>query len=248
MNVSRNSALERWQDTIKLALKDKAWHEYDCEIRVAVGEFNRHLAIAKGYVPLDWLLIKAMVWTESGATSDAWKTRPIQIGNPGDPGLVALLSAKEGGELIMPPDLQIKINAVNVRTLPALNIRAGIAYLLMRSANYGFESQIDNSNGSVHRYTVKPGDSLDKIARLQGSTVDVLKKLNPAAVGGVLRSGQVIQFQKATVRKVITGWKRIDTTTIAARYNTSLGDPNYARKLDYCLTIIKRTQGASCPN
>jgi hypothetical protein len=247
MNTPKKSPFELWQDTINLAIKDKKWHEYDSDIQLAVNEFNRHLANTKGYVLLDWRLIKAMVWTESGATSDAWTTRPIQIGNPGDPGLDSLISGKEGGELILPDDLKRNLNAADVRKLPGLNIRAGIAYLLMRCANYGFESQVDKSDNKVYDYVVQPGDNLDKIARMKGSTLDVLKKLNPKAATGVLQIKQVVKYQKASIQKVITGWQRIDTKLIARRYNTAQGDPKYAEKLDYCLTVIDKTQGAACP-
>lgn len=51
---------------------------------MAAGEFNQHLKATTGYRQLDWLTIKAMLWTESGAASPEWRTKPMQIGVPGD--------------------------------------------------------------------------------------------------------------------------------------------------------------------
>ncbi|MFH5252883.1 peptidoglycan-binding protein, partial [Burkholderia semiarida] len=71
-----------------------------------------------------------MIWTETGGpTKTAWRLNPMQIGNPGDPGLAALLSGKEGGELVMPPELQRVLTVLSAASSPQMNIRAGVAYL-----------------------------------------------------------------------------------------------------------------------
>jgi hypothetical protein len=234
--VRQKTGYEKWQETIDQAKSDPRWHAYDPEIMLAVSEFNRHLSGMKGHFPLDWQLIKAMIWTESGGPdSRAWNSRPMQIGNPGDPGLAALLSGKEGGEIIMPPGLKSRLNTANA-DMPAFNIRAGIAYLLMRSASYGFVEVLDNADPRVYEYKVQVGDSLDRIARTQGTTIGVLRKLNPSAA--VLMPGQSIRYQKASIQKVVTRWQPITTMLIAQKYNSDLGDPNYARKLDYCLSVM----------
>jgi len=241
--VRQKTGYEKWQETIDQAKSDPRWHAYDAEIMLAVGEFNRYLSRMKGYFPLDWRLIKAMIWTESGGPdSPAWNFRPMQIGKPGDPGLHALLSGKEGGEVIMPPELKNRLSVGNVG-IPSLNIRAGIAYLLMRCASYGFVQVADVSDSKIYEYKVKPGDSLDKIARMQGTTIGVLRKLNPSAA--VLMPGQSIRYQKASNQKVVTRWQPITTMSIAQKYNTDLGDPNYARKLDYCLSVMAQFAGGS---
>lgn len=130
------SGFERWQEGINQAVGDAKWDIYDCDIQTAVNAFNRHLTGTAGYFPLDWQLIKAMVWVATGAGSDLWKSNPMQIGMPGDPGLRALLSGKEGGYLILPPSLQSGLNVVSATSMPIYNIRAGIGYLLMRMANF----------------------------------------------------------------------------------------------------------------
>ncbi|MEW5786970.1 MAG: LysM domain-containing protein [Pseudomonadota bacterium] len=95
----------------------------------------------------------------------------------------------------------------------------------------------------VREIVAKPGDSLEKIAKAQGSTVDTLKSLNPLV--GVLRPGQVLMYQKASVQRVITGWRSRSTALIAQRYNGG-GDPNYARKLEYASTLVRNRRVASC--
>lgn len=117
-----------------------------------------------------------------------------------------------------------------------------IGYLLMRMANYEHRS-VPATDTKIHEVTVKAGDSLDKIARAQGTTLEVLTKLNPTA--GVLRPGQVLKYQKASIQRVISGWRPLSTTQIAQRYNGG-GDPNYAKKLDFALEQVRKAKGAAC--
>lgn len=236
------SGLAKWKATLDKATSDAKWNDYDCEIRTAVGEFNTHLAGSAGYLPLDWRLVKAMLWTETGAERKEWKTKPMQIGVPGDPGLASLLSGTEGGELILPPLWKSRLSAVSAQTIPSQNIRAGIGYLLMRMANFGYKS-VPAADTKTYEVIVKAGDNLDKIAKAQGTTIELLKKLNPAA--NVLRPGQVLKFQKASIQRVITGWRIISTASIALRYNGG-GDPNYAKKLDYALSLVQKTKDVAC--
>ena len=236
------AGFDKWQDGINKAVGDSKWNSWDCEIQMAVNEYNRHLSGTGGYMPLDWQLIKAMIWVESGANNSEWNIKPMQIGVPGDPGMTSLLSGNEGGDLILPPDLKGRLTTGTVRTIPAHNIRAGIGYLLMRMANFEYRSTL-GADAKVYEIAVKPGDSLDKIAKAQGSTVDTLKKLNPTAA--VLRPGQVLKYQKASVQRVITSWWHISTSLIAQRYNGG-GDPNYAKKLDHALSLVRKGKAALC--
>lgn len=236
--ASAKSGYELWQETINGALSDSRWRDYDCDIQRIVTQFNRHLSGTAGYMPLDWRLIKAMVWTESGGPNTiAWRDNPIQIGNPGDPGLTALFSGREGGELIIPPQLRGRLTIGSTRSSPQMNISAGIAYLLMRLASYGFATVPDERDKSTYDLIVKSGDTLEKIARSNGSTVDTLKKCNTGAL--VLRPGQSLRYQKTSIQKVITRWTSANPTSIARLYN--VGDPAYAKKLTYCLSVMHRT-------
>jgi hypothetical protein len=231
------TAFEKWQDGLSKAVSDSRWNAYDIDLKLAANEFNQHLKSTTGYKQLDWRLIKAMLWTESGALSSEWKTKPMQIGVPGDPGLSSFLSAGEGGELILPPRWQGRLTVGSVRSMPSHNIRAGIGYLLMRMANFEFQSVLAADARSVLEVTVKPGDSLATIARAQGSTPEIMRKLNPTSI--VLRPGQTLKVQKGSVQRVITGWRQITTDQIARRYNGG-GDPNYAKKLDYAIGLIRK--------
>ncbi|MBR8320532.1 LysM peptidoglycan-binding domain-containing protein [Burkholderia cenocepacia] len=236
------TGFEKWQDGIDKAVGDTRWDSWDCEIRMAVEEYNRHLSGIAGYRPLDWQLIKAMLWVESGAADSEWNSKPMRIGVSGDPGLASLLSGNEGGDLILPPAWKGQLTMGSVRSMPAHNIRAGIGYLLMKTAHYEYRS-VSNADVKIYEVVVKPGDSLDKIAKAQASTVDTLRKLNPTAT--VLRPGQALKYQKASVQRVITSWRQISTTLIAQRYNGG-GDFNYAAKLDYALKAMQKRTGAIC--
>lgn len=242
VQATPKTGFELWQDGLNKAIADDKWNTWDCEIQVAVNEYNRHLSGTAGYMPLDWHIIKAMVWVETGANKTEWKSRPIQIGNSHDPGLTSLLSGAEGGDLILPPAWKGRLTIGSVRTIPAHNIRAGIGYLLMKLGSYEYRS-VPSAEFKVYEVTIKAGDSLDKIAKAQGSTLDTLKKLNPTAA--VLRPGQVLKCQKASVQRVITGWRHLSTTLIAQRYNGG-GDPLYAKKLDYALSLMSKGKAALC--
>nr|WP_315399632.1 hypothetical protein [uncultured Duganella sp.] len=89
------TTFEQWQDGINKAAGDSRWQAYDNELKQIASEFNLHLSSTRGYRQLDWLLIKAMIWTESGAASIEWQTKPMQIGVRGDPGLTSILSGRK---------------------------------------------------------------------------------------------------------------------------------------------------------
>jgi hypothetical protein len=233
----------KWKATIMSSTSDARWDGYDCDIVRVVNEFNRHLSGVASYGKLDWKLIKAMVWTESGGPDNrAWKTRPMQIGNPGDPGLRSLFSGREGGELILGASNRTLTQATAISS-PQMNIRAGVAYLLMRLARFEVAEVKDEVDKKTYEIVVKPGDSFDKIARQNGTTIATLSKLNGRQI---LRPGAKIIYQKSAMRKVIAGWAPITTAAIATRYN--VGDSEYAAKLDFCLSAMRTTTegGAKC--
>lgn len=141
------TGMEKWQDGVDAAVQDPRWASHDCEIQTAVNEFNRHLSGIAGYVHLDWQIIKAMLWVESGPHKTEWNSKPMQIGVVGDPGLHSLLYGQEGGDLILPPAWRSKLTVGSVRTIPAHNIRAGIGYLLMRMASFEHRASKRAGNG-----------------------------------------------------------------------------------------------------
>jgi len=240
--TSSRNGFDKWQDGINNAVGNARWNSWDCEIQGAVNEYNRHLAGTPGYLPLDWRIIKAMIWVETGANNTEWKTRPMQIGVPGDPGLASLFSGVEGGQLIMPSSMKIRLTKESARSIPAHNIQAGTGYLLMRMANFEYRS-VAAKDSRIYEVIVKPGDTLDRIAKHHGSTIEIMKRLNPAA--HILKPGQTLEYQKGAIQRVIKSWRHISTTSIAQRYNGG-GDPHYARKLDHALNLLRNGKESSC--
>ncbi len=68
--------------------------------------------------------------------------------------------------------------------------------------------------------------------------------MNPTATS-LLRPGQKLKFQKASIKQLITGWRSTSTASVALRYNGG-GDPNYARKLDYAMAAIEKKKVTVC--
>ena len=119
---------EKWQSGIDSATDDARWNAWDCEIRTAVGKHNRHLSGTPGYRLLDWQLVKAMVWVETGAVNADWNYKPMRIGAPCGAGLSAFLSGKKGGDLILQTAWTRLLTTETVRSIPSPNIRADIGY------------------------------------------------------------------------------------------------------------------------
>ncbi|MFT4174294.1 MAG: LysM domain-containing protein [Rhodocyclaceae bacterium] len=237
------TGFEKWRDGLARARDDDTWDAWDCEIRAVVNEYNRHLATTPGFMPLDWHVIKAMIWVESGPHKEAWASNPMQIGVSADPGLGAFLSGNEGGDLILPIAWKGVVTETSARAIPSHSLRAGVGYLLMRMANYAHRSIFD-PDPRIYHIAVKAGDSLDRIARTHGSTTEALQQLNPGAT--TLRPGQMIKLRKARVRRVITGWHALTPSRIAIRYNSMRRDPTYIEKLTYALDLVFFRKEARC--
>lgn len=62
------TGFEKWQDGINKAAGDAKWNSWDCEIQMAVNEYNRHLSGTARYIALDWQLIKAMCGSKPAPT------------------------------------------------------------------------------------------------------------------------------------------------------------------------------------
>lgn len=225
---------KKWIDTIEQAIDDDTWDAYDAVIQAEVQYYKTQLA-RLALPQVNWLLIKAMVWTETGGPSNpSWTSRPMQIGNPGDPALAVLQGGKEGSDLIMSSSLK---EAIRMRRTdePNINIQAGIAYLYTRMAQSEIRSVVDPVDRTIHSYTVVAGDSLDKISRKVGTTVDELRASNPGQTA-LIRPGQELTYHKAQHQRVIIAWRAFNATTIALRYN--VGDPAYAEKLTYIVDTV----------
>lgn len=232
-------------------------NQYDADIRHIVGTFNRYLSKKypeSHYQDLDWRVIKAMIWVESGHKPSAWRFRPMQIGNIGDPGLQAVLHLKktrlkngkvhiqsEGAELIIPPEYTANLtwkNKEKIRHDPQLNIQAGVAYLLMRHAKFGYRTVVDFDEKD-YKITVKFGDNINKIAAANGTTVNILKQFNPQINIQHLQAGLLLKYKKAKIRKTVLGWYSMNFLSITKKYNAK-GDRRYMKKLKYAYTEINR--------
>ena len=238
-----NKAYESVKATAQECAKNKpggcqvnAWNKWDEEIKTTVNAFNKYLANTPNYRNLDWRYIKAILWTESGAKHKAWDSRPMQFGNIGDQGKGDLLSPdpikKQEYELIVPKNYRTNSDT------GAYNIRQGIAYLLKRLANFGFESKLDPDK-TTYTVVVKRGDSFDRIAKNNKTTVEILKNMNPQVNPHNLKMGMNLKYRKGAIKRVITGWKDISTASIARNYNGP-GDATYCAKLNYVLQLLRK--------
>lgn len=225
---------QKWKDTVNQGIKDAVWDKYDDTIKTEVTSYKTRF-IKTSIPTVNWLYLKAMLWTESGGPSNkAWETRPMQIGNPGDPGLKTLKDGAEGSNIIMEKSLHqaIKSNPINE---PVINIKAGIAYLYTRMAISEIKSVKDTRDKRIYEYTVVGGDTLVKIAKKKGTTVDELKSMNPQAVA-LIKPRQKLKYHKAMMDRVIVRWRLFTAQNIAQRYN--VGDPSYAEKLEYLVKEV----------
>ena len=161
--------------------RDNSWNEYDVDIHKYVYEVNQRFAGIAGYQSLEWLVVKAMVWTEvmGGPTTKAWKTRPMQIGNAQDPGWETLTETINQDRnqlaktrLIATSDLKQQMLTFG-RDEPKTNLRAGVYWLCYKAAHIVY-AQVDDS--LVDRtYSLGRGESPSWIApRLQTTTPVIL--------------------------------------------------------------------------
>jgi hypothetical protein len=188
-------------------LADSRWDEHDTLIQGAVGEFNKKLEKTPGFDPLDWKLVKAMLWTEvmGGPGIPEWKTNPLQFGVPGDAGKEAVVKKDDHG-LVVSEKLRKEIADAGSINTASLSIRGAVAYLFLLAGQYKYMNVVDGAE--VLEYTVTKEDrgGFSDIAPKVGSTVKTLQAENPDVK--VLRPGQKIKYKKAHGEWQITGWDK----------------------------------------
>lgn len=244
------SPLEQWKAGRKNAIGNSDWYIYDDYIRKIVSEINQHLSTSKnieGYKPLDWKLIKAIIWTETGATSAAWKTRTMQIGNPGDTGIneVTIPARPRKYKLIIPETWNQYLNQKGalIRSNPEYNIRAGIALLMIKMAEREKDRTFYESETELIYEVVKGDVGYNSIAKKIGTTQGVLTLLNG---NKKIHPGDKLKYKKAHIEQYIPGWALFTPKNIQIQYNgdpkraTALnpGDGSYADKIKYVYDII----------
>lgn len=208
--------------------KDAApWDEYDTQIQLVTGVYNRHLAGVSSFPTLDWQVVKAICWVESGAVNPAWKTAPMQIGVNGDPGLRELLTSPTG-KLILPPEYAKVLTVSNVPVNGNLNIEAGVGYVLKIMAMFGMQADPAAAPAPTPVATPTPAPAPPVPAGVAAH--------HP--VHGQAAHHKLHHAAKPKVHShlAIVGWRPFTLQWIAKHYNA--GDGNYADKLQFSLDLI----------
>ena len=215
--------LKQWESnrTFALARNPSLLNFYDPQILTVVSTYNRHLAGVAEYVPLNWEIVKAIAWVETGpdARGTAWSQAPMQIGNPRDLGLRDLLSSPNG-KLILPREYAVMLNLSNVQTSGYLNIMAGTGYLLKIFALFG--KVTSHSSSAIQSRPPAPGLSLHQEVKRRTTDppdFDSLRETWPKS------------------HLAIVGWRPMTLEYIAAHWNA--GDGNYKDKLQFMLDKIR---------
>ena len=233
----------------RMSIVDPRWNEYDETIKQEVAFYNQKFAGVANFVPLDWRLVKAMMWTEVMAgpkgNPTEWQQRPMQIGvvkgGKIDPGLPALKKGSENTDLIITPEFRAKLNQVTQMD-GVTNIKAGVAWLFRKAGGDQVkwnENKIDNPQ--IMTATVIANEKgFDGLADRLETTIKNIEINNPDIDPRKLQAGQEIKYQKAHRERYISGW--LDWRTAIKNYNSKAGsgegDEKYLLKFDNAYQII----------
>ena len=126
-----------WKRQLAHVYRNPGWDKYDADLQRIVSAFDQfHALKGNGYVPPRWQLMKAQLWVESGGPEQKyWNTMPMQIGMPGDPGVLDVMHHAHV-PLIAPPDLRRNFDLATIRSNPVVNIQAGMTLLHLKMAFY----------------------------------------------------------------------------------------------------------------
>jgi hypothetical protein len=213
-HLCTDERFKRWLRGLEDAKVNAEWDVYDTHIQRLVSRYNDYLSGKGGYVPIHWHIIKAMIWTETGAEIDDWKHAPMQIGVRTDPGMHDLLT-NPNRKLVVLSDLWQHFTTAKIKSDPYVNIEAGTSLLFLRMAHFGLVDAPESN---------KENSSL----LLQSKTSYSLQRSHPT-----------ILHQTHHPKKVmgIIGWRPFTPAMIFMRYNG--GDGCYAHKLGCCLVLIQ---------
>ena len=228
---ANEAKLEHWCEGRRRAYMQDPdmWNLYDGHIVLTLAVYANHLRDAGGGFPfLDWRLVKAQIWVESGATDSHWYTAPMQIGVNDDPGLNNLLTSPHG-KLIMPPQFAMALRGGGVAQVGRLNIIAGIGYMLRRLANFG----------QVRSYTSDPFTAFGGPRRT--STGLPSSPWRPSLPDFMNRPHVSAEpRQHATYSLGITGWKPFSFAYLAGPGYNGGGDGYYSGKLKFCYDLVRQ--------
>jgi LysM repeat protein len=229
---------KRWTSTIDTGKFEPNARVYDSTLQQHVGDYNRRLGAISGYVTVDWKLMRAVVWVESGGPKTlAWTGRVMHIGSSGDPRLSAVKSGEGATSVIVPQTTRDRLASADARTInePFFNIEVGIAYLWLRMCKSEVGTIIDDP--TVYSHTLASGETASSVAQKNGTTVEDIRATNPGLNIDRLSPGDVLRFHKARTGRKITGWYAFTPDNIASRCN--VGDLDYAEKLRYVMEALK---------
>lgn len=257
-----------WIRGINSAIDDPRWDAHDPYIRQVLQDYNLYLSSVAGYRPPDFILIKAMCWTETGAVvqqgsefvdNPRWFRTPMQIGStPADKGLRDLLIKREAkSRLIVPPVYRenpaTRLTMSSVRSSPRLNIAAGVGYLLLLAAHFDWKS-VPDVNIAIWEHIVRKGESFSTIAGNEHTTLRELVQDNPEMVKEVhppRKPGDdiTVVLNKPLHPKDIVLFRRAANQWVILKWdlidesfaanNYNQGDTAYLQKLRYCEYLIR---------
>lgn len=235
--IDRNSITAR--ALAQNPLWDARWSQYDNIIKKEVDYYNNlfQKTYPQGFQPLDWRRVKAMLWTEVHGPDFGngvdWQVWPMQIGkNKADPGMRVVKYGLENTYRYVPKELRDKLK--HQKMTGELNIRAGIAYLYDRGIG-SWQTEINDP--AVRTYQLKPGDTLEGLAKRLGTTVAELKQQNSLdqRTARALRAGQILKFRPA---HEIPEWR--DWPTASFLYNSGKKNANYGKEVEGNYLKIQR--------
>jgi hypothetical protein len=143
-------------------------------------------------------------------------------------GFVPLDPTKAARSNLLPP--------MSARSRLLISAR-GVGYLLLRACRLN-GPWLPVDNGQTFSDKVRKGDSLDRIAARDHTTVDELRNANPKLNPSALKPGAELSFRHMTEYFFLGFVGRVDEARAAATYNNNDVD-GYTKKLLYCMWVFQ---------
>lgn len=212
---------------------DERWNRYDDIIKEKIATFNKKFSNSG----VDWQLVKAMLWQESGGPDKGieWTIWPMQIGRrQADKAINDVISGKNHTKLIATPEERKEIadKFHQHRMTPELNIKAGIIYLLARKIE---STKNVTDSGMTNKVMVRRGDTLEGLAGREGTTEEQLLIDHPELKTKPLQPGELL-YSKA--HREPEKWS--DQKTALHNYNSEVKNKHYADQVLKKYDAIKR--------
>lgn len=253
-SLTDTDKLNIWKKIREDAYKEKKenWNIYDKFIFQVMSEMNRHLSKYPSYTRLDWLWIKAMLWTEGDADGHKyeWEHKPLRIGVPGDKAAPVVINRSEAVKLVIPSGSTWQgITSSNLIADPHMNIRAAIVYLMNRLSKSDIISVDDSNDKAPHTVKVSAikghGTFSDivKDTNQIGTTMDILIRENPGVNPSKVHDSQELRYRKGSMQRAIIEWISPITANVIAKSYNGGGDSKYAEKLSYVYALFTSATG-----